>query len=201
MYIVHPPPLMNKRFYTRTLLSKWAANSISTWNNFQLFIQSERVCLWILTWSLYKSINCLQILCGKRWKSVETARLDVLEAGSRWCYFFSFSSFAKGGKGLQQVGRMYLRPIVDDSICTALPTWPQTNRPQGGAGASQFDSGIENEISSQSWIQPDILGCWKGSLWDVQQEFSDQRYLSCVWACKIRLGLDCAFGILGGTER
>ena len=132
MYIVHPPPLMNKRFYTRTLLSKWAANSISTWNNFQLFIQSERVCLWILTWSLYKSMNCLQILCGKRWKSVETARLDVLEAGSRWCYIFSFSFFAKGGKGLKQVGRMYLRPIVDDSICTALPTWPQTNEPASG---------------------------------------------------------------------
>ena len=132
MYIVHPPPLMNKRFYTRTLLSKWAANSISTWNNFQLFIQSERVCLWILTWSLYKSINCLQILCGKRWKSVETARLDVLEAGSRWCCLFSFSFFAKGGKGLKQVGRMYLRPIVDDSICTALPTWPQTNEPASG---------------------------------------------------------------------
>ena len=51
--------------------------------------------------------------------------------------FFSFSFFAKGGKGLKQVGRMYLRPIVDDSICTALPTWPQTNRPQGGAGATK----------------------------------------------------------------
>ena len=46
--------------------------------------------------------------------------------------FFSFSFFAKGGKGLKQVGRMYLRPIVDDSICTALPTWPQTNEPASG---------------------------------------------------------------------
>ena len=56
--------------------------------------------------------------------------------------FFSVFFFAKGGKGLKQVGRMYLRPIVDDSICTALPTRPQTNRPQGGAGASssQLDS-------------------------------------------------------------
>ena len=93
--------------------------------------------------------------------------------------FFLASFFAKGGKGLKQVGRMYLRPIVDDSICTALPTWPQTNRPQGGAGASkQLDSGIENEISSQSLLQTNILGCWKEHLWDVQQVFSDQRYLS-----------------------
>ena len=78
-----------------------------------------------------------------------------------------------------------------------------TNRPQGGAGASssQLDEGIENEISSQSLIRPDILGCWKEPFWDVQQVFSDQRYLSCVCACKIRLGFDCAFGILGGTER
>ena len=45
--------------------------------------------------------------------------------------FFVFF-FAEGGKGLKQVGRMYLRPIVDDSICTALPTWPQTNEPASG---------------------------------------------------------------------
>ena len=117
--------------------------------------------------------------------------------------FFRFLFFAKGGKGLKQVGRMYLRPIVDDSICTALPTRPQTNRPQGGAGASssQLDSGFENKICSQSLIQPKILEGWRASFWDVQQVFSDQRYLSCVCACKIRLGFDCAFGILGGTER
>ena len=78
-----------------------------------------------------------------------------------------------------------------------------TNRPQGGAGASssQLDSGIENEISLQSLLPPNILECWRGLFWDVQQVFSDQRYLSCVCACKIRLGLDCAVGILGGTER
>ena len=78
-----------------------------------------------------------------------------------------------------------------------------TNRPQGGAGASssQLDSGIENKISSQSLLQTNILGCWREPFWDVQQVFSDQRYLSRVRACKIRLGLDCAFGILGGTER
>ena len=158
MYIVHPPSLMNKSFYTRTPLSKRGTNSILAWNNLHFSNQSERV--WILTCSMYKSLNCVQILCGKRWKSVEIARPDLPEAGSRWYYLFLFSFFAKGGKGLKQVGRMYLRPIVDDSICTALPTRPQTNRPQGGAGASssQLDSGFENKICSQSLIQPKI---WK----------------------------------------
>ena len=158
MYIVHPPSLMNKSFYTRTPLSKRGTNSILAWNNLHFSNQSERV--WILTCSMYKSMNCVQILCGKRWKSVEIARPDLPEAGSRWYYLFLFSFFAKGGKGLKQVGRMYLRPIVDDSICTALPTRPQTNRPQGGAGASssQLDSGFENKICSQSLIQPKI---WK----------------------------------------
>ena len=201
MYIVHPPSLMNKSFYTRTPLSKRGTNSTSAWNNFHFSNQSERV--WILTCSMYKSMICPQILRGKRWTSVEMARPDLPEAGSRWYYLFLFSFFAKGGKGLKQVGRMYLRPIVDDSICTALPTWPQTNRPQGGAGASssQLDSGFENKICSQSLIRPNILEHWREPFWDVQQVFSGQRYLSCVCACKIRLGFDCAFGILGGTER
>ena len=97
-----------------------------------LFREGLSVSLWIPTCSLYKSMNCLQVLCGKRWKSVEIARPYVFEAGSRWSYLFSLSFFAKGGKGLKQVGRMYLRPIVDDSICTALPTWPQTNEPASG---------------------------------------------------------------------
>ena len=67
--------------------------------------------------------------------------------------------------------------------------------------ASQLDLEIENEISSQSWLQPNILEHWREQFWDVQQVFSDQRYLSRVCACKIRLGFDCAVGILGGTER
>ena len=115
--------------------------------------------------------------------------------------FFVFF-FAKGGKGLKQVGRMYLRPIVDDSICTALPTWPQTNEPASGrCGDKQASWTRELRTRSVRKVGFNPIVWDVGENWDVQLAFSDQKSLYCVCACKIRLKLDCAFGILGGTER